>query len=364
MLIKLWGAEKVAKTFVDMFPEADFFTLIYDEKKVWKIFPKKSIHASCLSLRSQKIYNFTKKQRFCLPFMISSIESLDFSDYDLVIVSSSWFAHGLKTRENTKTLIYYHAPARYMWDWTHEYRKELGLYKWFLWYVYGRLLLKLRSWDYYASQKNTTIIANSYTTQKRISKYYRIPSKVIFPPIETKRFAEKVKESSREWNYYIILSALTEFKRLDVAIKSWKKINDVKLLVIWEGEYRKKLEEIAHGDTNIEFLGAKYGKELVEIVGNSLWLIFPGEEDFWIVPIEVMAAWKPVFALERWWLTETVLPWVTGEFFTDPEGADFAEKFHVFHKNNTKEKYKESACKKRSQEYDTLQFEKQILSLI
>mgnify|MGYP000330183263 CR=1 FL=1 len=125
MLIKLGGAEKVVESILKIYPDADLYTLIYDEKKVEKVFPKSKIHHSCQKLPSQKIYNISKKQRLSLLFMASSVESLDFSEYDRVLVSSSGFAHGLKTGKNTKTIIYYHAPARYMWDWTHEYRRDI-----------------------------------------------------------------------------------------------------------------------------------------------------------------------------------------------------------------------------------------------
>ena len=165
MLIKLGWAEKVVESIMNIFPEADIYTLIYDEKKVGKIFPSSQIHPSCAKLASQRIYNLTKKQRMCLPFMKSSVESLDFSGYDRVIVSSSWFAHGLKSWSNTKTIIYYHAPARYMWDWTHEYRKEIGMNTGVKWYLYGNYMKKLRVWDYYAAQNNDVLLANSITTQ-------------------------------------------------------------------------------------------------------------------------------------------------------------------------------------------------------
>jgi hypothetical protein len=126
MLIKLGGAEKVVENWVHLFPKADIFTLIYDEKNTGKIFPKEKIHSQVFQLRSQKLYSLTKKQRLCLPFMAQSIEEFDLSDYDVVLVSSSGFAHGVITKPETKTLVYYHAPARYMWDWTNEYKRDIG----------------------------------------------------------------------------------------------------------------------------------------------------------------------------------------------------------------------------------------------
>lgn len=364
MLIKLGWAEKVVENLTQIFPEADLYTLIYDEKLVGKVFPKDTIHTSCNSLRSQRVYKIFKKQRFCLPFMKSSVESLDFSAYDRVIVSSSWFAHGLKTWNTTKTIIYYHAPARYMWDWSHEYRAEIGMNTGLKWYLYGIFMKQLRIWDYNAAQHNDILLANSSTTQSRIYKYFRRKSQVVFPPIETDRFAKKTKsllntlpfQGKETTKYYIILSALTEFKKLNIAIEAFKNIPDVNLLIIWAGEYKTTLEELAENADNIKFTGAQYWDDLVSLVQNSLWLIFPGEEDFGIVPIEFMAAGKPIFALKKWWLTETVVAGKTWDFFDNPDGSDFIEKFHIFHKNNLEWKYKPTHCKTQAAKYDSRVF--------
>lgn len=391
MLVKLGWAEKVVENLCQIFPEADLYTLIYDEAATGKVFPKEKIHPSCFPLKSQKIYTLTKKQRFCLPFMAKSVESLDFSSYDLVIVSSSWFAHGLRTWKNTKTIIYYHAPARYMWDWTHEYRKDIGFNRWFKGFLFGRLLCKLRQWDYEAAQNNDILLANSATTQKRIWKYFRRESNILYPPIETKRFAKKITQEESEnilknitqWlpesqsmigrvsrsdilkvfsrgDYYIILSALTEFKRLDIAIHNFKNLPEQNLVIIGKWEYREELEQKAQWSKNIFFVGAQYADDLVALVQNSLGLIFPGEEDFWIVPIEIMAAGKPVFALHKWGLTETVLAGKTGDFFESESGEDFLEKFQTFHKNNTDGKYAPEECKKQAHRYDSSVFERKI----
>lgn len=126
MLIKLGGAEKVLGNWKNLFPKADIFTLMYDEEKVSKVFPRESIHPQVFTCKTQKLYTLTKKQRLCLPFMARTIESFDFSEYDVVLVSSSGFAHGVITKPETKTIVYYHAPARYMWDWTNEYKKDIG----------------------------------------------------------------------------------------------------------------------------------------------------------------------------------------------------------------------------------------------
>ena len=374
MLVKLGGAEKVVSQLIKIFPEADLFTLLYDEDKVWNIFPKEKINQQVFSLRSQKVYKLLKKQRLCLLFMAQSIETLDFSWYDLVIASSSAFTHGAITKPETKFIVYSHSPARYLWDWTNEYKKDIGWNTWIKWLILGKVFLKMRAWDYSASSRPDMILANSKNTQSRITKYHRKPSHILYPPVETNRFSKTLelteilleKNNLKKWEYYIIISALTEFKKIDVAVKAFKKISDTKLVIIWQWEHREVLEK--QSGKNTIFLWAKYGDELVAFVQNSMGLIFPWEEDFGIVPIEVMAAGKPIFALRKWGLTETVLERETGEFFAlkqslsvlifsetvleretgeffeDPEWSDFVSQFQKFHTDNINWKYKSEAC--------------------
>lgn len=365
MMIKIWWAEKVVENLLSLYKDADVFTLIYDEEKVWKIFPKSKINKQVFDLKSQKIYKITKKQRFCLPFMAESVEKLDFSGYDLVICSSSWFAHWAITKPETKFVVYYHSPARYLWDWTNEYKNDLWLNNGWKKYIMKPLInkwfLDFRQWDYIASKRVDINIANSKNTANRIKKYYKKDSIILYPPIETGRFNKKVEKYSEE-NYYIIISALTEFKKIEVAINWFNKI-DEKLLIIWAWDHKDKLEKLVK-NKNIKFLWAKYSDELVSIVQNSKWLIFPWEEDFWMVPIEVMSAWKPVFAYNWWWLKETVKAWITWDFFDKKDGEDFIEKFKIFNEKVNSWKYKKEDCIKTAKEFDKKVFEKKLSEII
>lgn len=210
--------------------------------------------------------------------MEKSVQKLDFSSYDLVLISSSGFAHGAKISSPTKSLVYYHAPARYLWDWTHEYRKNIRMDSGLRGFLFGKLLLRLRLWDYHSGQKQKNILANSATTASRIEKYYRRSAPILYPPIETERFAKKLpSEKSQKLlqeisssleekysqdtlknifssdSYYIILSALTEFKRLDVAIKNFLNFPDIPLIIIGKGEYQENLENLSQGAKNIFF---------------------------------------------------------------------------------------------------------------
>jgi len=381
MLVKLWWAEKVVESWCKIYPNADIFTLIYDDEKTWKIFPKNKINKQVFNLMTQKVYKYTKKQRLCLPFMAKSIEQLDFSEYDVVLCSSSWFAHWAITKPETKFIVYYHSPARYMWDWTNEYKKDIWANSGIKWYILNKLFLKLRQWDYIVSKRADITIANSTNTKWRITKYYRKDSEVLYPPVETWRFGKKITSPQpspskdreqeqnnvgiQEWdfkNYYIIISALTEFKKIEVAIKWFNKMHDKNLIIIGQWNYKPHLENLS--EKNIIFTWAKYDKDLVSYVQNSNWLIFPWEEDFWIVPIEVMAAWKPVFAYKWGWLLETVLEWITWEFFNNKKWDDFIEKFKIFDKNNLNSKYLEQNCKKQAELFSEDKFKNRIKELV
>ena len=369
MLIKLGGAEKVVENFMKLFPDATIFTLIYDEKKCGKVFPREKISPQVWKSKTQKRYNLFKKQRFCLALMAISVENFDFSEYDLVICSSSWFDHWAITKPETKFVVYCHSPARYMWDWTNEYKRDLGLNSWwkkyFLKPFIERTFYKNRQWDLMASSRADLIIANSKNTSNRIKKYYRRESEILYPPVETQRFAKILEKNNFEKTfekYYIIISALTEFKKIEIAI-SWFNELEENLLIIWAGDFRENLEKLTKKE-NIKFAWAKYDDELVFLVQNSSGLIFPWEEDFGIVPIEVMSAWKPVFAYKGWWLLETNIEWVTWSFFEDKNWKDFIEKFEIFHKNNLKNIYTKENCINQAKNFSQEIFEKRFLELI
>lgn len=305
-LLRMGGAERVLKSLMELYPEAPVFTLLYDEKKTGSVFPKERIRTSSL----QKFPRFLPgMHKFLFPFMPSAIEEFDFSGFDLVISSSGAYSHGIITNLETKHLCYYHSPMRYAWDYTHAYLRDqkLGLIGELL---ASHALHKVRQWDFLASDRVDMALANSRTVQERIRKYYRKNSEVIYPPVETERFIPHAKHEG----YFLIVSTLTAYKRIDLAIDLFNKIGK-KLVIIGDGPDMARLKRLA--GPSIDFLGFKPDEVVKEYLENCRAFIFPGEEDFGIAPLEAMACGKPVLGYRKGGLTETLIEGKTGQFFEE-----------------------------------------------
>jgi glycosyltransferase involved in cell wall biosynthesis len=300
MLTKLGGAERVLKTLTEMYPKSPIYTLFYDKEKTDEWFKGEKIHPSCL-----QVYRKWLSPKWLISKMPEAIEQFDFRDYDVVISSSSAFAHGVKIGSHTKHICYCHSPMRYAWDYTHEYTKD---YSPFMRYLIAKKLNKIRQWDFMAADRADKIIANSEHVRKRIEKYWRKESTVIYPPVDVGKFKAKGDHE----DFFLIVSALTPFKRIDLAIQAFNKLGR-KLIIIGDGAQRKMLENMAKD--NIEFLGRKEDAVVRDYFENCRAFIFPCEEDFGITPVEAMSAGKPVLAYGVGGTRESVKEGVSGEFF-------------------------------------------------
>jgi len=306
-LLKLGGAERVLKVFADMYPEAPIFTLLYDEKVCGKVFPAERVRTSFL----QKLpAGLRKRQKYLLPLMPRAIESFDLSGFDVILSSSGAYSHGILMPSSAKHICYCHSPMRYAWDYTHEYMQEqnAGRLKKFL---AGRLIHKVRQWDQIAADRADVYIANSNHVRKRIKKYYRKDSEIIYPPVDTRKFTAQKGHD----NYYLIVSTLSPYKKIDLAIQLFNKIGK-ELIIIGEGSHYEYLRSIAA--SNVHVMGFKDDETVQKYMQNCRALIFPGEEDFGITPVEAMACGKPVLAYGKGGALETVVPGFSGEFFYEP----------------------------------------------
>lgn len=316
LLVKMGGAERVVKKLADMYPEAPIYTLLYDEDKCGSDFSSGRVRSSFL----QKFPRFLRKRyRWLLKLMPYAIESFDLSDYDLVISSSSAFAHGAMTGSETVHVCYCHSPMRYAWDYAHEYFDQ----KWFgpvkKWLAKGAME-KIRLWDKVASDRPDYYIANSEHVQQRIRKYYRLDCDVIYPPVDVDKFSSSRKSK----DYFLIVSTLANYKKIDLAINLFNKTGK-KLVIIGDGPEREFLESIAAD--NIQFKGRLTDDECKKYFEECRAFIFPSEEDFGIAMIEALACGKPVLAYKEGGAKEFIRPGFNGEFFERQDLASMENGF-------------------------------------
>ena len=303
-LVNYGGAERVVETFLEIFPQADIYTLVYDEKKMGKSFPKEKIHTTFI----QKIPKATKLYTKLLPLMPLAFEELNLTKYDLVISSSSCCAKGVITSPNTLHLSYIHSPMRYIWDLYYDYKEKSNFLVKIFMMAFSK---KLRIWDITSSRRIDVLIANSNYIKKRIKKCWGLDAEVINPPVETEKYFPNNKEAE---DFYVVFSRFVAYKRIDLAIEACKELGK-KLVVIGDGEEREKLKKLADNDKNIIFTGRISDEEVRDYLQRCKAMIFSAEEDFGIIPVEVQACGRPVIAYGKGGALETVVSGKTGVFF-------------------------------------------------
>jgi len=297
------GGEKCLEVLCELFPDAPIYTLLHNKGAMSPIIESKKIVTSFINSLPKK----ETKYRSYLPLFPAAIERFDFSEFDLVISTSHAIAKGAKARKDALHISYCHTPMRYVWEMYDEY---FGSDKTD---IVTRTAMKiirpyLRQWDVKTANRVHYYIANSENVRKRIQRYYNMDATVIFPPVDTELFSL----SNSDKKYYLMVTALVPYKRVDLAIEVFNALGE-KLLIVGTGTETEKLKSIAK--SNIEFLGWLSDEELAQLYAGCKALIFPGEEDFGIVPLEAMACGKPVVAYGKGGALETVIDGKTGIFF-------------------------------------------------
>ncbi len=299
------GAEKVLRILAELFPDAPIYTLLYEKKQVDKYFRDRRIETSII----QKLPGGVSHYQWYMPFMPMAVEFFDFSSYDLVVSDASAFAKGVITPTDCLHICYCHTPTRYVWDYTHQYINELKYNKYFK-KIISLVLNYIRIWDRAAADRVDVFIANSKTVQKRIGKYYRRDSALLYPPVAIGNFSV----ADRIDDYFLIGGRLAPYKRVDIVIEAFKELG-WKLKIFGDGVDLPRLKKIAGGSANIEFLGRLSDEEIAGLYRHCQAFINPQEEDFGITVIEAMASGRPVIAYAEGGATETVIEGVTGAFF-------------------------------------------------
>jgi glycosyltransferase involved in cell wall biosynthesis len=289
-LLNMRGGEAVVEALCRLLPEADLFTLFYDPERVSSAIRSHKVTASFLN-------PFRRQYRSLLPLMPLALEHFDLRGYDLVISSESGPAKGVLVPSTARHVCYCHTPMRYLWELYPAYLHEWTASSWKR-ALMAPLANYLRVWDYAAAARVDEFVANSQNVRRRIWKTYRREAQVIYPPAAVETFYWKPAQ-----DYYLIVSELVPYKRIDIAVRAFSKTGR-KLRVAGDGPEFGNLKSLAR--PNVEFCGRVSNQELRELYAHCAALIVPGEEDFGITPVEALASGKPVIALERGGVLESV----------------------------------------------------------
>lgn len=347
---KIGGGERVLFELAKLYPNAPIYTLLFDADKFKGLVDPKRVHVSSL----QKYPAILRRRpRYLLPLVPKAVESFDFTDYDVVISSSSAFVKNIITRTNTIHICYCHSPMRFAWDYWPHYidEQKVGPIRA---YFIGKQISKLRLWDFYGSARVDKWIANSSHVAQRIKKYYRKSAQIIYPPVDTELFHQNKAEKQ---NYYVTLSALTPYKKIDLAIETFNQRGD-KLIVLSDGPERSKLEKQAKA--NIHFKGHVSDVERAKILSGAKGLIFPNEEDFGIAMVEALAAGTPVIAYRTGGAQEIVDDGRTGVLFDKQTAHSLHHAIDKLEKLNLKP----AELQKQAERFNQSVFNQNIVSFV
>ena len=315
--IQMGGAERVAAAMHESFPTAPIYTTVALPHRL----PKELRGADIRTSAMQRLPGM--EQRFRQYFMLYpfAVEHFDLSAFDLIFSSSSGYAKGVRRRSNAIHVCYCHTPMRWAWRYEDYVARE----------NFGRVtrsllpisLWGLRKWDLRAARQPNYYIANSRLVARRIKEIYGRDAFVIPPPVDVDRF----QMSAHIDDYYLVLSRLVPYKRIDLAIEACNRLGR-RLVIIGDGPDRARLEKLAGPKT--EFLGRQPDSRVSHYASRCRALLFTGEEDFGIVPLEVNAAGRPVIAFRGGGAMETVIDGVTGMFFDKPTSASLEDAIEEF----------------------------------
>ena len=299
------GGERVLEGILDLFPEADLYTLLHNPGTVSEKISNRRVVTSFIDRLPFK----TRGYRHYLPLFPTAIETFDFSGYDLVISSSHCVARGVVTPPGVPHVSYFHSPMRYVWDMYHDYFPPDRFLNRTIVPFFANYL---RIWDSAATPRVDTYLCNSAFVGERIRRYYGQKSVVVSPPCVGDNHTVPADEAREE--FYLIVSAFAPYKRIDLALEAFQGWGR-RLLIVGAGQHEKELKR--YETENIRFLGNLSREGIVTLYRTARGLIFPGREDFGIVPVEAQSYGCPVIAFGSGGALETVVPDRTGILFRE-----------------------------------------------
>ncbi|MEX2012999.1 MAG: glycosyltransferase, partial [Candidatus Levyibacteriota bacterium] len=347
---KWGGAERVLLALHKIFPDAPLYTSVYSaEKAPWaKVFDVKTSFLQKLP--------FSIHHELYAPFMPLAFESFNFDKYDLVISVSSEAAKGIITKPETMHVSYVLTPTRYLWSGYREYFRT----DWFRYLSYP-IVSYLRFWDKIAAARPDSLIVISKEVQSRVKRYYKRDSAVVYPPVSLRttgyRLQKKKSVDRRQLtdSYFLIVSRLVPYKRVDIAIKAFNKLG-LPLKVVGTGSEEGRLKEMAK--SNIDFLGHLTEAELLGYYQGCKCLIFCGKEDFGLTILEANSFGKPVIAYKAGGALETVEEGKTGIFFDKANPDSLVQAVKKFGKMT----FNSKTCMEKSEEFSFRNFKNNFLS--
>jgi glycosyltransferase involved in cell wall biosynthesis len=298
------GGEAVVSALVQMYPDADLFVHVCDEALVRETLGPR-FRGRIVQSFIARLPGARRHYQKYLPLMPLASEQLDLSAYDLVLSSESGPAKGVITRPDAVHICYCHSPMRYVWDMYHEYRNRAGRVVRMLWPPIAHYL---RIWDRASADGVDAFAANSAFVASRIRKLYRRDATVVHPPVDVQAF----EPHQPRGDHYLVLGQLVHYKRAELAVQAFNELG-LPLTVIGEGEQMAELRALARA--NVQLVGRQSFEVIREQLQTCRALVFPGVEDFGIVPVEAMAAGAPVIAYARGGACETVRDGITGLWF-------------------------------------------------
>jgi len=353
-LISSGGGERVLEAFTQLWPEAPIFTLIHNEKYAPNFIKGKDIRTSFL----QNLPLATSKYQWYLPLRTYGVESMSLDDYDIVLSNSSAHVKGIKTSNRTIHINYCHTPTRYLW--VNDGMRMDSLERiWPVSWLSDQYKKYLRKWDLCASKRVDVFIANSENIRLRIQSIYQRDARVIYPPVDIKRFLKHVDGGflNKREKYFLTGGRLVAYKRFDIVVKAFTKMK-IPLKIFGVGPDEMNLRAMAGG--NIEFLGKVEDEDLPGLYAKAQAFINPQEEDFGIIPVEAMASGTPVISYRAGGALETVIDGITGEFFDDHDWESLAYVVIRFDTNRFDKEFIQNHARK----FSTQNFKDKIKELV